>query len=226
MHHDRRRFLGWLGGASLAGAAVPALSTAAHAEPRPPHAPHPRPIGDKWDMSWTDRVTGKHRAVFDSPEPAEGAALFRAVAWCEHYKEVYGVDRKDVSPVIVFRHKAIDLVMNDEYWKRFKVGKELKIKHEGKWAEVNPLSARSSAKPSEPGKYTIESFLASGGIVLACSWAFGMVVSRFKEKDKLEQAAADAKARELLLPGVILQPNGIFAALRAQEAGCQYVMAS
>jgi hypothetical protein len=25
---------------------------------------------------------------------------------------------------------------------------------------------------------------------------------------------------------VILQPNGIFAALRAQEAGCRYILAS
>ena len=38
------------------------------------------------------------------------------------------------------------------------------------------------------------------------------------------------KAREMALrhvvPGVLLQPSGVFAVLRAQEAGCQYLMAS
>ena len=154
-------------------------------------------------------------------------ALFRAVAWCDHYKEVYGVERKHMSPVVVMRHSAIDLVMDDEYWQRFKIGKSLKIKNQkGKWTEVNPISAKSVGTDEKETKYKIETFIASGGIVLACAWAFGGVVWRFKEKDKLEQAAADAQAREHLLPGVLLQPNGIFAALRAQEAGCQYILAS
>lgn len=29
-----------------------------------------------------------------------------------------------------------------------------------------------------------------------------------------------------MIPGVILQPNGIFAVLRAQEAGCHFAAAS
>ena len=225
MHPERRRFLGWLGGASLLGAAgVPALPSTGRAEA---HRGHPRAIDGKWDVSWADRVTGAHRAVFDSPEASEGAALFRAVAWCEHYKEVYGVERKDMSPVVVMRHGAIALVMDDDYWQRFKIGKSLKIRNEqGKWTEVNPISARSVGTDEKETKYKIETFLAGGGIVLACAWAFGAVVSRFKEQDKLEQGAADRLARTHLIPGVLLQPNGIFAALRAQEAGCQYILAS
>ncbi|MFN8573310.1 MAG: hypothetical protein U0132_14755 [Gemmatimonadaceae bacterium] len=178
-------------------------------------------------MSWAERVTGQHRAVFDSPEASEGAALFRAVAWCDHYKEVYGVERKDMSAVVVFRHTAIDLVMDDEHWKRFKVGKALKIRNEnGKWSEVNPISSRSVGDDPKKTKYKLERFIADGGIVLGCSWAFGGLVQQYQEKDKLEHEAADAQARAHLLPGVILQPNGIFAALRAQEAGCQYILAS
>ncbi len=62
--------------------------------------------------------------------------------------------------------------------------------------------------------------------MLGCNWAFGMVVGRIREHEKLDGAAARARALELIIPGVILQPNGIFGALRAQEAGCRYVMAS
>ena len=50
--------------------------------------------------------------------------------------------------------------------------------------------------------------------------------SRIAKKESLETDAARARAKTQLLPGAILQPNGIFAALRAQEAGCNYINAS
>ena len=50
--------------------------------------------------------------------------------------------------------------------------------------------------------------------------------SQIAKKESLEKDAARARAKTLLLPGAILQPNGIFAALRAQEAGCNYINAS
>jgi hypothetical protein len=122
---------------------------------------------------------------------------------------------------------AIDLIMDDEHWQYMKVGKELKIKNDkGKWTEVNPISAKSVGDDPKEKKYKIETFIADGGIVLGCSWAFGAIVQSYQGKDKLTAADADAKARAHLIPGVILQPNGIFAALRAQEAGCQYILAS
>jgi hypothetical protein len=72
----------------------------------------------------------------------------------------------------------------------------------------------------------MQGFLASGGIVLACGWSFGGAASYVAKGESLDREAARARAKEMLIPGVILQPNGIFAALRAQEAGCSYVMAS
>ncbi len=224
MEHPRRRFLGWLGGTSLLGAAgFPAVRTK-----DTENAEHAAPVGDQWDMSWTERVNGKYRAVFDSPNMAEGSALFRAVAWCDMYKDVYGADRKEMSPVIVFRHSAIPLIMNHAYWERFEVGKELKMRDEKgrKWARANPISIGTTPATPPGDKYKLESFLAAGGVVLGCNWAFGMVVGRIRKQEKLDGAAARARALELMIPGVILQPNGIFGALRAQEAGCRYVMAS
>jgi hypothetical protein len=58
-------------------------------------------IEDKFDVSWVDRIQGKLRAVFDSPEISEGAALFRAMAWCDEYKSVCGTPRSEMSPVLV-----------------------------------------------------------------------------------------------------------------------------
>jgi hypothetical protein len=228
MSNPRRRFLGWLGSASLLGVvSTPSIAHAGRARgPLQPDA-HALPIAETWDMTWTTRVTGKYKAVFDSPEAHSGAALFRAVAWREQYKEVYGAEPVDTSAVVVLRHMGFYLAMTDEYWARYEAGKQLKERDAKgkKWAKANPVGAASAADASA-AKYALHNFIAAGGTVLACGWSFGGAASTVASVDKLERDAARARAKELLIPGVILQPNGIFAALRAQEAGCSYVLAS
>jgi hypothetical protein len=223
MSNPRRDFLGWLGASALLGATASPLSA------RAPETDAPRALDTKFDMSWTDKLTGKYRAVFDSPEVSEGAALFRAIIWQDQYADVYGTDPKTMTPVIVFRHEAISLVMNDDYWAMFDVGKSTKLKTpEGKkWAVANPIRVSPAGTPPKWAKYNLESFLTRGGIVLACNLAFGEVVSAFQDKEKIkDRADARKRALEHLIPGVILQPSGVFAALRAQEGGCHYILAS
>jgi hypothetical protein len=225
MTTKRRDFLNLLGGTSLF--AVAPFSAVAR-DPHPESAGHPAPLDTTFDMTWADRVKGKYRAAFDSPEISEGAGLFRAVLWCDEYKSVYGTARSEMSPVLVVRHEGIVLAMNDEYWKRFKVGKEAKIKTpEGKkWAEANPVGGPVAGTPEKFARYNIVNFIEDGGTVLACNLAFGEVVGRFMKEDKVDNAAARQRAIEHLIPGVVLQPSGVFAVLRAQEAGCRYIIAS
>lgn len=225
MPTQRRDFLGWLGGSSLfALGAVPAARTSLFT----PASAHPAPVDDAFDVTWADKVRGKFRAVFDSPEIAEGAALFRAMVWCDEYQSVYGTPRADMSPVLVVRHEAIHLAMNDTYWQRFKIGKEVKLRTpEGKkWAEANPIRVSPPGTPAPFARYNLETFVAEGGIVLACGLAFADPVGKFKKEDKLDDAGARKRAIEHLIPGVVLQPSGVFAVLRAQEAGCKYILAS
>ena len=222
MPSDRRHFLSNLVSSSLlASVPFPAHGGLARAE-------HPSSLDDKWDLSWVEKVErAKFRAVFDSPEINDGDALFRAIVWCEQYKDVYGTPRSDMAPVLVLRHRGIPLIMGDDYWKRFKVGKEKKVlTPEGKkWAEANPIMG-TPADTGDAGKYSLRRFLADGGIVLACNFAFGMVVGTYEKEDKLDSTAARQSALAAMVPGVILQPSGIFAVLRAQEAGAKYIIAS
>ncbi len=187
-----------------------------------------KPVDDTWDVSWTDRLPGKYKAVFDSPQVSEGAALFRACIWRDQHKAVYGTPRNDASAVLVLRHEAIDLVMNDAYWNRFEIGKELKLKDDKgkKWTRINPVRAAAPDATRSFKEYNLTDFMASGGIVLACNMAFRSNVARYQAADKLSVADATKLAKENLIPGIILQPSGIFAALRAQEVGCNYVLAS
>jgi hypothetical protein len=60
--------------------------------------------------------------------------------------------------------------------------------------------------------------MEQGGIVLACNLAFQFVVSKFRTEGVTAEAARE-EALKHLIPGVILQPSGFFAVVRAQQAG-------
>ncbi|MCK9684563.1 hypothetical protein [Scleromatobacter humisilvae] len=220
MQIQRRNFLGTMGVSALAA------SLDASATPAPATSPA---ADEKWDTSWTERVNRKHRATFDSPQFSGGAALVRAINWKTEYKEVYGTPPEDMSAVLVVRGEGVWLAMNDEFWQAYKVGEENNFKNKatGKFRTANPIaSAPADASPSA-AESTLPKFMAAGNIVLACHRAFGSVVDLVKKTDKLAtDDEAEKKARTFLLPGVILQPSGVFATLRAQEAGCHYILAS
>ena len=217
MEIQRRAFLGTVG----VGALAASLETQAAAAPAA--------ASGKWDVSWTDRLTRKHRAVFDSLKFANGAGLFRAVIWKRENKEVYGTAPEDMNAVLVVRSEAIWLAMNDVFWKTYNVGEaqEFKAKEPGKFRTTNPVASTPPNTPPELADMNIPKFLAGGDIVLACHRAFGEVVDLVKKVDKLAtDEEAETKAMTFVLPGVILQPSGVFATLRAQESGCQYILAS
>jgi hypothetical protein len=224
MTTPRRDFLGWLGGsAMLAATGMPFTA-------RELEAASLQPIAPDWDVSWVGRIKGKYRAVFDSPGISEGASLFRAVIWKKQYHTVFGTDPADMSSVLVFRHEGIALAMDDAYWSTFEVGKRSKFKdlNTNKWAVTNPIRTTAPDTPAQWKDFSIEAYLASGGVILACNMAFGDVVDEYARKFKIkDKAEARKMALEHLVPGIILQPSGIFAALHAQEAAaCRYILAS
>lgn len=219
----RRDFLSSVASTSLL-AALPSPVPLTDAERR--GALHP--VDDTWDLSWANRLKGKSRAVFDSPEVSEGGALFRAVMWREQHAKVFGTPVAELTPVIVFRHAAIPLVMDDTHWDHIGVGKDVKLKDPstGKWTRKNPIATADPKAPASMKDYTIPAFIAAGGIVLGCNLAFAEIVEQWKDKDKLSHEDAEKAAKSHLLPGVILQPSGFFAVLKAQDEGCKYMMGS
>jgi hypothetical protein len=213
----RRDFIAAAGASGVLAAVTQPLAAAVG-----PDANAPIPALDAdFDFSWIDKLTGKHKAVFESLDVAEGAAFFRANMWRNQYKQVYNTDPKDMNAVVVVRHHGFALAMSDAYWQKYEVAKEFEIKDDsGNLLKSNPVG--ETAK----GANTIAAFVESGGIVLGCNVAFGAVVGTLRKKENLSREEADKLARTYLLPGVILQPSGVFAVLRAQEAGCNYILAS
>jgi hypothetical protein len=180
-----------------------------------------------WDDSWTKRLTAKHRAVFDSPEIQEGLALSHAVGYVGGMRDVLGAPDREVQAVVVIRHAAIQMAFNDAMWQKYELGAELKIKASGSdaWVLRNPFldDAPGSARPADQPRETLAWLLSHGHIVVACDRATRRAAGQAARRVKAESRAVYDEFVANLVPGVILQPTGVYAALRAQEVGCSYI---
>lgn len=182
---------------------------------------------EPWDTTWTQRITGKYRAMFDVPEVEGGVGVMRAGIWQRQYSDVLKAQPSDLSTVIILRHAGIVLAMNQEFWSTYNVGKENKLKDDnGKTMRFNPVLPEPGKEvPRQAASLMLDTLIKGGAIALGCGLAFRSVVAAVQKKDKLEPAEARKKAMSMLVPGVIMQPSGIFADVMAQEAGCKFVYA-
>lgn len=192
-------------------------------------AVEPAQAGATWDLSWVDRVKGRHKAVFDCIEPESGIGVWRAAIWGQQYREVLKATASDLSPVIVLRHDAIPLIMTHAFWQKYGLGAKTTITHPmtGQGSDKNPaLLGEADGVPMPYAAWTLDKHLAAGTVVLACNLAFKDMVDTVKDADKVDDAEARTRAIAGIIPGVILQPSGVFGVIRAQEAGCLYIKAS
>ena len=245
----RRKFIGELaaGAAALAAVACTPAATAstsptpapapAQAQNNTPPAAAPPPAGPpmpaastmKWDSSWMERITAKHKAVFDSPEIEEGTALYHAMSYLGAVKDVFGTGDSDASVVCVLRHAAVPMLYNDAIWAKYNIGAETKttdqktklpvtrnIYYQRLDKDGNPMS---DERPSP----TIKSLTSRGVIFIGCDLATRGFSYRLGQKTKQPQSVVYEEIRQNLVPGAILMPTGVFGMLLAQEAGCSFM---
>ena len=241
---QRREFLGQIAvsAIALAGTACVTPATAGQSSATAP-APSATPIGTvtpppapatpvHWDDSWFARITAKHKAVFDSPQIDDGLVLSNASGFIRGMREAAGAGENDVQAVVVMRHAGIPMVLNDAMWAKYEIGKDRKIKDYStdKWATRNPFfaptpSANGGARPASSARpqATLSWLGANGHILLGCDLATRGFAGQIAEKTKTDSRLVYEEFKANLVPGVILQPTGVYAAHRAQEAGCSYI---
>src|SRR5579862_6374205 len=88
MSTPRRTFLSLLGLGALS-ASLPEMLSAETARGL-------KPVNDKWNLSWTKRVNGKCRAVFDVQALIDDPVA-RATMWRSQYAQVFGIDESKLS---------------------------------------------------------------------------------------------------------------------------------
>lgn len=226
MHTDRREFLERLTAGAMLATLPMSADVLRHFAPRAEAAAH----AEDWDLSWTKRVTGKYRAVFDVPEIDSGYGVWRASLWTQQYGEVLKVPASEMSAVLVLRHKGIALAMKQSFWDAYGVSKQETVLHPitQQGTDRNPalLSSSRGEVPADFDAVALDKFIARGGIALACNLALDDMIALVTKKDNASPEVARKTAIDGFVPGVILQPSGVFAALHAQDAGCKYLRAS
>jgi hypothetical protein len=225
---ERREFLAHVAIAAAAIATTACAAPLAAATARPFTATAGTGGGAPFDDEWTRRVSAaKHRAVFDSPEVEDGLALEHATSFTLGYREQLGASGADVVPVVVLRHAGTVMAMNDLLWEKFGFGERSRTKDPltGKDALRNPFLrvAKDEKSPIVSAAAMIESLLANGAIILACNKASMRIANQIAAKSNRDPEEVRAEVRSNIIPGVLLQPSGIYAVLRAQEAGCTFI---
>ena len=234
----RREFLGHLattavalaGTACVSGHAAPAA--AAGTTPQPANGPAgpatAQPTRVQWDDSWVSKLTAKHKAMFEAAAVDEGNVLGHAVRYLNGMREALETADGDVQVVLVIRHSAIPMAFNDAMWAKYNIGKQAKIKDGSDWATRNPYlnNARGGAARGDRPSATLAWFASHGHIMLGCNLATLGWSGEFAQAAGLDSKTVYEEIKANLVPGMILQPNGIYAVHRAQEAGCTYFKSS
>jgi hypothetical protein len=235
----RRQFIGELaaGAAALAAVACSPAATASNApSPAPkPATPAPQsempsapmPVAPKtWDASWMNRITAKHKAIFDSPEIGDAIALYYAMSYLESVKDVFGTGDSDASVVVVLRHRAVPLLFNDAMWAKYDIGTSTKTMDQKTGMPVTRniyyqhVDANGNPTADDKPTATIKSLSARGVIFVGCDLATRAISSRAAAATKQPSQQVYEEIKVNLVPGATLMPTGVFAMLLAQEAGC------
>lgn len=172
--------------------------------------------------AWLSKVTGKHKMVFDAPEPNGGMPVIWPRVWLDTTNGNYGTTDAQNSAVVIVRHGSIGFALNDAMWAKYKLGEVFKI-NDG----AAPATRNTWIKPLPlpiPGT-GIESLVAKGVLFGACNIALTGYSGAVAQTMKLDAAAVKADWMANLVPGIQVVPSGVLAVSGTQQKGCAYCFA-
>lgn len=207
----RRGFLARLAGVAGIAAITPSRLFAQ------PAAPSTSPEFE----AWLNRIKGAHRIVFDAPGANGGMPVVWPRVYVDTMNGTYGTKAADDTAVVILRHEAAALALNDAMWFKYKLGAALKIDDAGKPATRNPFAVITGLPIPNCGVVEV---LKTGVLVGVCDVALSVLAGNMAKAG----GNADAIKKEFvasIYAGVQVVPSGVMAVGRAQEKGCNYCFA-
>jgi hypothetical protein len=212
----RRGFIGGI--AASAGALLLGRWSAANAEA--PSLAETSVLADEW----VAKIKGRYKQVFDvtGANNAFGAAY--PMNFINSTKEATKTTDADITPVLVIRHFAMPMALNDAVWSKYRLGEIVDVKD----PKTNAPARRNIFRDNIPlyEGLTFEQLTTKHGVVIVtCNLALTVISGMAAPKAGVtaEQAKKDFTAG--ILPGVHLSASGVYAVNRAQQAGCTYCFA-
>ena len=184
----------------------------------------PLPGGSDAD-AWFDKIKGKHRIVYDATSPNEGLPLAWSWVFLNTNNET-GTPDAETSVVVVVRHSAIPMAMNDAMWAKYKFGEFFKIDD----PKTKAPATRNYFWNSQEGDlmitdWSIDRLQKRGVMFCACNMAitvYSMLMAKAKGGNA-DEIKKDWLAN--IQPGIQIVPSGVWAVGRAQEHECRYCYA-
>lgn len=210
----RRSFVAQL--SAGAAALLAGRAALAHAEVRPGTA-------DAIDP-WVAKVRGKYRQVFDAVSPNEGLGAAFALNFIDSATKAHSLTPSDISAVLVLRHMAMPLALNDAAWAKYHIGEMLNVTDPSTKAPATRNIYRTNIM-MRPGLSYEEMAAKRGVVITACGMALTLLAGMMAEKMKMDPAATEADWKASIIPGAYVAPSGVYAVNRAQQAGCTYCYA-
>ena len=167
-----------------------------------------------WDMSWLDRLTGKHKQVFDIGDFEIGLRV--VMNWLDAWQSVYGLRHPEVNAVVGIASQAYPLNATDEMYAKFPIGEM--------WKVTDPATGKPATRNifADGGNPRVKPLQARGAIFWMCNNALNNIAGRMGDAVKRPQAEVFAELKSGLLPGVILVPAHTMLLGMCQERGCTY----
>ena len=208
---ERRGFLGAMMGAALA----PELAGV----PTPPTG-SPGAQVEEWDMSWLDRLTGKHRQVFDLSNVEAGLRVVKN--WYEAHLEVYGLKHPALNAVIGIAAAGFPINASDPLYQKFPIGELWKVTDPdtGKPALRNIFL--EGAKAGANFGAGVRPLQARGAFFWMCNNALHGVAARIGAAVSRPEPEVYQELRSGLNPGVTLIVAHSMLIGLCQERGCAY----
>ncbi len=175
---------------------------------------------------WLDSISGKHRQVFDAPEPNDGWPLIFSYVFLLTGAPGYGVPESDLGVVIVLRHTGVPLAFTDALWSKYKLGEVFKVNDPATGAP----STRNFFANSKPGDLrvpdaAIDKLMARGVKVGVCNMALTVFSGMVAKQTGQQPEDVHKEWIAGLLPGATVVPSGVVAVNGAQARGCGYCFA-
>ena len=209
----RRGFLGRVAAAAAAAGLGSAVPSALAAETSADTS------ADAVLDTWFGKIKGKHRVVFDTPEPNSGMAAIWPRVYLSSMQATYP---GEATAVVILRHAGIPLGMSDALWSKYSIGEMFKINDGDKPATKNPYATITNLPLPGIG---ISELIKSGVLVGLCDVALTVYSSGAAQKMGLAPDAVKKEWAAGLLPGVQIVPSGVLGVAHAQELGCNYIFA-
>lgn len=223
---SRRTFIGQIAVAAAAvGAGAPTTLLGAEPTGRTRREP---------DDRWLDEVKGRHRQIFDMPQPAAGLPLIHVRNFLNTYKAAYGLGVGEVGAAAALYFMSAPLAFTDPLWAKYKLGEATGVVD----AETNAAATRNvfwkprgdapvlpiGGGPVQiPVDTAITELQQRGTVFVLCNNAFNFWVGQIAAGSGQTAEAVRAEMEAHLIPGIHVVPAAVIAFNQAQERGMTYM---